>query len=540
MTKVLRLLLLSAVSFSTVSHAQDLQNANHIFNAIHSSMRQWGSSLHHNGMSFFVASVPAGTQLYHGRSDNNTVKGMEWLAFEPEHAQFFAHPRGCGGRPPGPPGGKPPSGPGGGPPGDRSPPPADDKHRRPRGRKQSPLGAGDPEVHSLKSKDPSDCYGWLYTYNTKRDLQFLYVDGLSAGKSDRGTLDAEDYVLLNRTDYPDGFGERERAQGLCKKLRDEWGTKLSGVIRMEAGFEIIMCSFEDTVNEVYRTKVLGGGDPMSPSGGEHFTFMKAIASRYQGIGMNRVTLDYDRIATAYKHIEVPLANEEHRLVNASELVLEKIWRDVYDTIFDETPHRFSGVNWQVVADMLVARWSDFLQSVLETDVSKTQKDLTANLGFMLRPFIDGADRNATEEAHRCSRQFLSVAIPYSSLSGEHTSSLAQQAVTGISLKICKTLVDTHIDTKSSLEQRVGAIEELVEYLQWTSFKQCRGCAIDEVCMTAIWPFGTEEDHYKPSCKNATGGAEDRNHSYWRGPGHGGAGGGPTRIEQALGGLNEEL
>lgn len=81
------------VLVSTVSSDATVDNANHIFNAIHSSMRQWGSSLNHNGMSFFLATVPEGTQLYHGTWDPDFVKGMQWLAFEPEHALIFAGPR---------------------------------------------------------------------------------------------------------------------------------------------------------------------------------------------------------------------------------------------------------------------------------------------------------------------------------------------------------------------------------------------------------------------------------------------------------------
>jgi hypothetical protein len=46
-------------------------NAFQIFNAIHSAMRQWGSSLNHNGMSFFLATVPEGQLFYHG-SQNST------------------------------------------------------------------------------------------------------------------------------------------------------------------------------------------------------------------------------------------------------------------------------------------------------------------------------------------------------------------------------------------------------------------------------------------------------------------------------------
>lgn len=82
----------------------DSFHANHIFNAIHNSMRQFGSSLHHNGMSFFIATVPAGTHLYHsGMYDDKAVQGTEWLAFEPEHALIFTHNPGPKNRPRPPP-----------------------------------------------------------------------------------------------------------------------------------------------------------------------------------------------------------------------------------------------------------------------------------------------------------------------------------------------------------------------------------------------------------------------------------------------------
>src|SRR3989337_57534 len=80
------------------THAHD--NAPQIFNALHSSLRQWGSSLQHNGMSFFPASIPEHTLLYHGTGSPTPPEGMEWLAFEIEHAQMFARPTMPGGRHP--------------------------------------------------------------------------------------------------------------------------------------------------------------------------------------------------------------------------------------------------------------------------------------------------------------------------------------------------------------------------------------------------------------------------------------------------------
>lgn len=56
----------------------NFKNANYIFNEIHSSARQFGSSLNHNGMAFFLATVGAGVEFYHGSSSADPVRGMEW------------------------------------------------------------------------------------------------------------------------------------------------------------------------------------------------------------------------------------------------------------------------------------------------------------------------------------------------------------------------------------------------------------------------------------------------------------------------------
>ena len=86
----------TSISPDDYTHNTPIRNANHIFNAIRGAMRQWDNSWNHNGMSFFVTTVPEGVQLYHGTSQSEPIVGMEWLAFEPEHALMFARPRGRG------------------------------------------------------------------------------------------------------------------------------------------------------------------------------------------------------------------------------------------------------------------------------------------------------------------------------------------------------------------------------------------------------------------------------------------------------------
>ncbi|KAI1619338.1 hypothetical protein EDD37DRAFT_571222 [Exophiala viscosa] len=468
-------------------------NANHIFNAIHSSMRQWGSSLNHNGMSLFLAKVPAGTQFYHGTSQQEPITGMEWLAFEPEHAINFARkmggPRGGGGG-------------GGGPPED------DDDHRGP------PGGPGGP-----CRSDP----GWLHTYKTKDDLPLIYLDGMSAGKTEKGTLDSQDVLLLNFSDTERGhmFGEFQRAEGLCKMAKDTWGDKIRGFIRMEAGFEIILCSFKEDLD--FLSAVRAGSiapigekpDPIDGDGRGGLDWLKAITARYDGIGGGRVKVNYDNFFTGYSY-DLDLfrgSSNFPRFENLSDSSLVKIRSDV-DALVDswDLSEPFS-VDWQGVTDMIVERYARELK-YLVSDTLSAPGDFFHELEELLRVFIDSDARNTTADTERCAAQFIPAAADISS-------SVAGRAIASISDKICSTLF-TAFDYDIPVAKSVKELESLIDYLNWTTWKKCSECPLDKVCFIPIWPFGSKDDYDHPQCRNGT---ELRGRSgYWGGhfgpPGNG--------------------
>jgi len=213
------------------NHGPSLENARanapHIFNAIHSSMRQWGSSLNHNGMSFFPARIPNNTHLYHGTHTPDAVTGMEWLAFEIEHAEMFSSSRwGRPGNRPGEPG-RPgrPGEPGGG----RPPPPM-----------ELDWAETLDEMYSMGDDDPDTMKGYLHIYRTTRPLtNLLCIDGMSAGKTFMGTLDTQDLVLRNSSDDNPTGGDYTRGQELCA-LGAEWG--IEGFVRMEMGLRLFSAS----------------------------------------------------------------------------------------------------------------------------------------------------------------------------------------------------------------------------------------------------------------------------------------------------------
>jgi len=90
---VIMALLLYILIFVAISHHTTAQpsasNSTRIFNAVSNAMRQFGSTLQHNGMSFAVATMPEDTELYHGNFSPYRINGTEWLAFEPEHAMVL-------------------------------------------------------------------------------------------------------------------------------------------------------------------------------------------------------------------------------------------------------------------------------------------------------------------------------------------------------------------------------------------------------------------------------------------------------------------
>ncbi|KAF9891766.1 hypothetical protein FE257_003247 [Aspergillus nanangensis] len=485
------LLLLFLLPFATAIE-QSPPNANHIFNALHASMRQWGSSLHHNGMSFFLATVPKGTQLYHGGYSRDPVNGTEWLAFEPEHAMVFTKPF--------------PHGP---------PPPRE--------------GSDGTEIPPPPTKENEGASGapggWLHTYTAANDLRLLYADGMSAGKTGNGTLDSQDRILFRDALSGHPFEqEKKRADLFCRMVREDWKDRLDGIIRMEAGFEIILCDFARNLDRVRVTQVKSDHKPQNmrhrlgprPGKGQKELdgarlWFRAIAARYDGIGGNRVTLNYDTFVTTYAYGLDLFRSPDGgisglpRLKHLSADELEPIRADLNKLIMDHDTKALS-FNWQSIADMVVDRYARELRYLASGQLS-TIDEIHEEIESSLGPFIDYSDRNASNEIDRCTAQFLPAA--------ESTESTAGGAVRLVAHRICATLID--IWTQSDYETALVDIQKLMKYLSWTTWKECGGCADNEICVVPMWPMGTVEDYDHPQCREASRPNGD-GRRYWGGSG----------------------
>jgi hypothetical protein len=166
----------------------------YIFSSLRSLLQQWPNTFFPNGHSIVPCQVPAYTNLYHARWDDQIPPDPEWFAFDIEMSYgIFGNGR---------------------------------------------------NAHML-------------TYQSVKPIGCLYFDGMSAALAGTGQLDSQMVFLYGNTTGPSQsepaepgsglFGELRRAQSLCQWVRDNdlgglgWGVE--GIVRMNAGFEMIWCNF---------------------------------------------------------------------------------------------------------------------------------------------------------------------------------------------------------------------------------------------------------------------------------------------------------
>lgn len=306
---------------------------------------------------------------------------------------------------------------------------------------------------------------------------------------------------------------------------------LQGIIRMEAGFEIIKCNFSESMEKVqalHRPTTQGGSSPRPGFGG--FEYIRGVAERYEGIGSARTSIDFSSMVSAF-FFPVNLTNPDQsrpdlpRLYNTTTTERALI-KDYLSTVLEKRMQGpADGVNWQGVSDMIVSRYADRLRYIVQ-NVTSTQ-EMEREVSFLLNLFIDGLDED-DEDYSAATQRCTNFYLP----SKSHTSEidqLLQVAFAAVTGTICSTLftvlqlVSSDGDKEGwSLDAPIQELQVLIDHLGWARFRRCSGCGVDEVCFIPMWPLGKKDDYYHPRCIHGTDLAGGD--SYWGGfqrPGPGG-------------------
>ena len=558
-----------------------LHNANHLFRTLISAGRQFPSSINHNGVSFFLATVPAGTRLYHGRGSAEPVgHGMEWLAFEPEHAMNFANtvcfvdddgqrhgvaenPRidasvlSSGGSPKWwldlatlwdttfqatdirtnctcPPEAKT---------SDLSKKTSSDRpHAQ---QQQRPLHHQSPSSdHNNPHHPPRTdiCLqpGHLHTYAAPSQLHLLYIDGMSAAKSPLGTLASQDLILLHNSPYQPHpsidpmSAEIQRATGLCDLAKSKWDGKIDGFVRMEHGFEILLCDFTKVSFEgavMKNRTMMGWTGRREAAEAAALQFWRAVGEdRYWGIGSGRLRVWTERWVSAFTvpgldlwkgSIDGVLPSLEGMKDEAAEGLVRQV--EELARQYHRQGDQREEIDWQGIAVLYVQRYAKRLQYLMEID---DVDELVQAVKEVYMVYLDDEQQHSSDDdseskaIQRCTHAFIPSHLTALPIPDQ---SISQQAVSSVANRICTTLHNIQSKANAPLADHQNRLHDLEDYLRWPQWAHCNGdraCGLDEVCFTAIWPWGSQEDHDEPRCRNKTEllevmGRRPGEDDYWR-------------------------
>ena len=286
------------------------------------------------------------------------------------------------------------------------------------------------------------------------------------------------------------------------------GTRLT----VESGFEIIKCDFHDSLELVATNQRLL---PSETGGGEDertrmLEYMRAVSQRYDGIGSSRVALDYSSMVSALFY-PVNLTNpdpkmaELPRLISNTDAEMHAIKMRVTEVVRDRVDGSRPSIDWQGVVDMVVARYADNLKNMAER--VDTIESMRRTVNHLLDTVIDYAedDPEFSKAKARCTHQYLYTISP-----ATQEDALIFAAVERVTSSICSTLfhvrrlvVESEQVDESSLSAASDSLRSLIDKLRWTRWTRCPQCDYDEVCYTAMYPWGDRASHRQPGCRNAT-------------------------------------
>ncbi|KAK4203448.1 hypothetical protein QBC40DRAFT_274785 [Triangularia verruculosa] len=376
----------------------------------------------------------------------------------------------------------------------------------------------DSDYQTEDDEEDEDPRGYLHVYRVTKPLKLLYLDGTSAGNTEMGTLDFQDFVLRGDRDA-EVWDEYGRAQSLCG-IATGWG--LQGVIRMEAGFEIIKCDFSDSMELV--SVIQRPSEPKAGPGWEGYSevhpmeWIRATSQRYHGIGASRVVLDFSSMVSAMFY-PVSLDNDSKskphlpRLRHTTDEELQDIRARVEEVVYERLDGKNSTINWQEVTDLIVGRYADRLWFM--TERAQTLQEFLGELNHLTNTHVNyAAEREGYRDAtSRCERHYLTSVTPRTP--EDH---LILTALEEVMHGICGRLFAVRLYIEYEIGHKYGykapaaqedkvlqsskkSIKHLMDTLRWTRWKECTTCSFHEVCFIPMWPVGDKDSYEQPNCRD---------------------------------------
>lgn len=510
----------------------DLDNATAVFNTVNGALKQKHANIHPVGVSFIPAYLPPNTLMYHSTGSPELPSLFEWVAMDYEFSYSFAHfPRGKARD-------------------DRWPPPKD-----------GPGGPGAPPKQSIANVESDDSLpppprpnfpfhgrSFLYTLRNTEPLdKLIYLDGALAAKTNTGEMDQQ--LLLSRQQDPDQrVNERAAAQRIC-----QWGKPfgLQGVIRLEIGFEIILCDFYDKIelvsNVTLHDTALLGNLPEEPPvahtdlekkrmslmdiwqkmGG--IDWLEAGSRVYEG--ESRILLDFSKLVTPLNKTYIDSDPYKRRInklpANLNDDIIAQLQSNLKDGV-----NPYKKTNWQAVTESVANKFAPYLLDLNNTlvlfdyelnsgDLGSAVENATQGITKTLYNFIRRYSDNNNDDWGDNRANFLQLAIAdYVHHTYELSSELEVlifSSVYKVATEVLSTLYDLfglareaipdfyvepteehYHKLRDELLREKEALSQLLAKLAWPKFIGCsKVCGWDEVCYVPSWgpsPFWGSKNH----------------------------------------------
>lgn len=494
-------------------HPVDLLNASAVFNTVHGALKEKDNSIFPVGVSFIPAYIPPNTLMYHSTGLPHVPESYEWIAMDYEFSYSFAgFDRGNG------------------------PPRFGKPHKRPH---KSMVGERSQEVITEEFVHPFRGT-FLYTFrNTKPLDKLIYLDGASAAKTNTGEMDQQ-LILSRQKDINKKVNEYEAAEKICK-----WGKEfgLQGFIRLEVGFEMVLCDFHDgielvanvTLNNITSLAHLPyeKRTPKTPLEEKRkhlvdkWSYMNRFEHQQAGAGVDsgdqRILLDFSKMVTPLNHTWLNPDPYKRRIHNLSEELKEALISDVRQSVL-EPVDPFHQTNWQVLTRRIEEKFAPMLSELNTTlgvfEASSKEGDLGAALetaisdlsrltfNFVRRYSDDNTEDEETKEKDAIKMAIKDYAYHTFPLT-TRSDSLIYSSLYRVTREVVETVFeifrdvremmldiyiepknDRHDEFKHNLLTMKQKLADLLGALRWSIFTRCsRLCKWDEVCYTPTWGPG---------------------------------------------------
>ncbi|KAK0642999.1 hypothetical protein B0T16DRAFT_512077 [Cercophora newfieldiana] len=394
----------------------------------------------------------------------------------------------------------------------------------------------------MPARGPSLCSSRLHIYGTTRPLNIIYFDGQSAALTPAGTLDSQ-LAMLGGTiplypSYDLVYDEDRRALDLCRLVAD---LGIDGVVRMNAGFEVLVCDFDASqVRELFVTnnsvpnpeadnKSLPGDPNRQPPRGNgnvfaeqgSFEWLRSATWHYGGYGDSgpserRVKLDACRMASFYDPALRSLADSHHggifgnqtyengwalrrghRLLDISEGDAKLVRSWLRDMTSQSSGVKCSGIDWHAIEIAATFEWDCGTGEEQMAIVTKVHELSHAVLAAYVEYQVSGPDSSITprdQAINRCCSVYTMLVEPSTLGRSER---LLYHTTEAVLEKLCRWEWDLfewserhttdYLGNESHRVERDGTIANEISEYQKRTAEITAWMGWSELCAIPAWP-----------------------------------------------------